>query len=129
MKKMLLLMAIVLPFIFSSCGDDDDILSSREKELVGEWAIIKASETQADDFHYVFKKERTGSRRHLVDGNVVTDIAFKWSLDGNRLTLDYGSGQQLVLEITITIEKMHVVYVATGVAEDYKKVVVSEDED
>ena len=41
MKKILLLMAIFLPFMLNSCGDDKDILSSQEQELVGEWAIVK----------------------------------------------------------------------------------------
>lgn len=126
MKKIFLLLAIILPFILISCGDDNDVLSSMEQELVGEWAIIKTS-VQADDYHYVFKKERTGSRRHVVDGTVVTDIAFKWVLDGNKLTIDYGTGQILVMEITMKINQMHVVYVATGATEDYNKVVNEEE--
>lgn len=126
MKKIFLLLAIILPFILTSCGDDNDVLSSMEQELVGEWAIIKTS-AQVDDYHYVFKKERTGSRRHVVDGTVVTDIAFKWVLDGNKLTIDYGTGQILVMEITMKINQMHVVYVATGAAEDYNKVVNEEE--
>ena len=127
MKKIFLLLAITLPFVFTSCGDDDDVLSSIEQELVGEWAIIKTTDSQTDDYHYVFKKERTGSRRHLVDGNVVSDITFKWTFDGNKLTIDYGTGQILVMEITMKINQMHVVYVATGATEDYKKVVSTEE--
>ncbi|MBR5639578.1 MAG: hypothetical protein IKW83_07425 [Muribaculaceae bacterium] len=126
MKKTLLLLAIMLPFIFTSCGDDNDVLSSMEQELVGEWAIIKTTDTQADDYHYVFNKERTGSRRHIVNGEVVTDVPFNWTLNGNTLTLDY-IGQKLVMEITMKINQMHVVYVATGATEDYKKVVSTED--
>ncbi|MBR5030524.1 MAG: hypothetical protein IKX63_05425 [Muribaculaceae bacterium] len=127
MKKIFLLMAIVLPFIFGSCGDDGDVLSSREEQLVGEWAIINTPETQGEDFHYVFKKERTGSRWHLEDGTVVSDIAFKWILDGNLLTLDYGTGIKLELEISINNDILHIIYKSTGVAEDYKKVVKTED--
>lgn len=127
MKKILLLLAIVLPLVFSSCGDDNDVLSSQEEQLVGEWAIINEPGSQADDYHYVFKKERTGSRRHIEDGNVKTDVPFNWTLNGNKLTLDYGSGQHLVLEISINIDRMHVVYVATGLVQDYKKVVSSEE--
>ena len=126
MKKLFLLLAIVLPLVFISCGDEDDVLTSREQELVGEWALVKTSASQ-DDYHYVFKKERTGSRRHLIDGTVVTDISFKWTLDGNRLTLDYG-GQQLEMEITMGINSMHVVYVGTGATEDYT-MVINEDDD
>lgn len=127
MKKILFLMAVLLPLIFTSCGDDKDVLSSQEQELVGEWAIVKTPESGNEDMRFVFKKERTGSRRHVVDGNVVTDISFKWTLEGNRLSLDYGTGQQLLLEITMGINKMHVVYVGTGASEDYKKVEVAEE--
>ena len=126
MKKIFLLMAVVLPFILTSCVDDGDSLSSREQQLVGEWAVVITPETPAD-YHYVFKKERTGSRRHLEDGTVVTDIAFKWTLDGNLLTLDYGPGGKLVLEISINNDIMHVTYKSTGVSEDYKKVVKTEE--
>lgn len=127
MKKIFFLMAVLLPLIFTSCGDDKDVLSSQEQELVGEWAIVKTPESGNEDMRFVFKKERTGSRRHVVDGNVVTDISFKWTLEGNRLSLDYGTGQQLLLEITMGINKMHVVYVGTGASEDYKKVEVAEE--
>lgn len=127
MKKILMLLAIMLPLVFTSCGDDNDVLSANEQELLGEWAIVRPVGSQVDDYHYVFKKERTGSRRHLVDGTVVTDIAFKWTLNGKRLTLDYG-GQQLLLDIEIGINNMHVVYVGTGATEDYNKVIVEEED-
>ena len=128
MKKILLLMAIFLPFMLNSCGDDNDILSSQEEELVGEWAIVKTADTP-NDIHYVFKKERTGSRRILVNSEVTNDFPFKWTLNGKTLTLDYGTGQQLVLEITVGINKLHVVYVATGASEDYQRVVKPDDDD
>lgn len=127
MKKILLLLAVVLPFLLTSCGDDKDELSALEKELVGEWAIINEPGSDADDYHYVFKKERTGSRRHIENGNVKTDVSFYWALKGNKLMLDYGSGQQLVMEITLTINNLHVVYESTGVAQDYKRVVSAEE--
>ena len=128
MKKILFLLTFMLPFIFTSCGDDNDVLTSQEQELVGEWAIIKTADTQ-NDIHYVFKKERTGSRRILVNGEVTNDIGFKWTLNGKTLTIDYGTGQQLVMEITMRINEMHVVYVATGSSEDYTRVVDADTDD
>ena len=128
MKKALFLLAILLPLLLASCGDDNDVLSPMEQELVGEWALIKAPGSQVNDYHYVFKKERTGSRRRIVDGEVVTDIAFNWTLDGNRLQLDY-AGQQLVLEISMKVNQMHVTYVGTGATEDYERVIVAEEEE
>lgn len=126
MKKILLLLAIMLPFVLTSCGDDNDVLSAMEQDLVGEWAITNSSGSQADEYHFVFNKERTGSRRHIVNGEVATDVPFKWTLEGNKLTLNY-AGQQLVLEITLTVSKLHVVYVGTGATEDYTRVVVTEE--
>ncbi len=128
MKKILLLMTLVLPFILNSCDDDKDILTSQEQDLVGEWAIIKTADTQ-NDIHYVFKKERTGSRRILVNGEVTNDVGFKWTLNGKTLTLDYGTGMKLVIEITMKINEMHVLYVETGATEDYKKVISTDDDD
>lgn len=128
MKKILLLMAFALPFLFNSCGDDKDILTAQEQELVGEWAIIKTADTQ-NDIHYVFKKERTDSRRILVNGEVTNDVGFKWTLNGKTLTLDYGTGMKLVIEITMKINEMHVLYVETGATEDYKKVISTDDDD
>ena len=128
MKKILFLLALMLPLVLVSCGDDNDVLSPIEQDLVGEWAIVKTAENQ-NDYHYVFKKERTGSRRHIVDGEVVTDIAFKWTLDGETLTIDYGTGQMLVLKVTLRINEMHVVYVATGTSEDYTRVVDADTDD
>lgn len=128
MKKILLLMAIALPFLFTSCGDDNDTLTAQEQELVGEWEIIKTADTP-NDIHYVFKKERTGSRRILVNGEVTNDIGFKWTLNGKTLTLDYGTGMNLVLEITMKINEMHILYVGTGATEDYKKVISTDDDD
>ena len=128
MKKILFLLTFMLPLVFTSCGDDNDVLTSQEQELVGEWAIIKTADTQ-NDIHYVFKKERTGSRRILVNGEVTNDIGFKWTLNGKTLAIDYGTGQQLVMEITMRINEMHVVYVATGSSEDYTRVVDADTDD
>lgn len=127
MKKILFLMALVMPLILASCGDDKDVLSPMEQDLVGEWALVKTPGSQTDDYHYVFKKERTGSRRHIVDGQVVTDIAFNWTLDGNTLTLNY-AGQQLVMEIALKVGQMQVTYLATGAVENYNRVTQTDDE-
>lgn len=128
MKKILLLMTLVLPFLLNSCGDDKDILSTQEQELLGEWALIKTADNP-NDIHYVFKKERTGSRRRIEDGNVVSDFAFRWTFDGNKLTLDYGTGENLVMEVTIGINKLRLIYVATGAVEDYQRVVKPDEDD
>lgn len=127
MKKILLLMVFALPLLFNSCGDDNDLLSSQERELVGEWALIKTDDSQSD-YHYVFKKERTGSRRRIENGEVVTDVPFNWTFDGNKLTLDY-AGQKLVMEVSIGINKLHIIYVETGAVEDYQRVVKPDDDD
>ena len=127
MKKILLLMTLVLPFILNSCDDDKDILSTQEQELVGEWAIVKTADTP-NDIHYVFKKERTGSRRIVVNGEVTNDVPFNWTFDGNKLTLSY-AGQKLVLEVMVGIDKLRIIYVETGAVEDYQRVVKPDEDD
>ena len=37
MKKILLLLAIILPFVLTSCGDDKDEPKSLEQQLIGQW--------------------------------------------------------------------------------------------
>lgn len=127
MKKIFLLLAIMLPLVLSSCGDDKDILSSMEQDLVGEWAIIKTADTQ-NDIHYVFNKDRTGSRWLVVDGQAVSPVPFDWTFDGKRLTLSY-AGQKLVMDVTLGINKLHIVYLETGAVEDYQRVVKPDDDD
>ena len=55
MKKILFLLALMLPLVLVSCGDDNDVLSPIEQDLVGEWAIVKTAENQ-NDYHYVSRK-------------------------------------------------------------------------
>ena len=44
MKKVLLLMAIILPFVLTSCGDDkDEPKQNLEQELIGGWSNVQGS--------------------------------------------------------------------------------------
>ena len=88
MKKILLLMAIILPFVFTSCGDDKDEPQNLEQELIGEW--VENTNSNYEVYHYIFKSDHTGSwwvtnNNVLIDGFVVT--TFTLSVKGNSLTL------------------------------------------
>ena len=40
MKKILLLWALIMPFVFSSCDDDKDEPKNPGEELIGEWIML-----------------------------------------------------------------------------------------
>ena len=41
MKKILLLWALIMPFVFSSCDDDKDEPKNPGEELIGEWIWLE----------------------------------------------------------------------------------------
>lgn len=86
MKKILLLMAIILPFVLTSCGDDKDEPSTLEQQLIAEWV----GSNDYYEFHYLFKSDHTGD--YWVTKKGAPHLAprqFKWSLTGNMLSFDY----------------------------------------
>lgn len=89
MKKILLLMAIILPFVLTSCGDDKDEPKSLEKQLIGEWVKI---DDNGSELHYIFNSDYTGKNYILFLGSTSDESNFKWSLNGNKLTLSDPNG-------------------------------------
>ena len=84
MKKILLLMAIILPFVLTSCGDDkDEPKQNLEQELIGSWTFAEGS----DIYTILFNSNHTGKSQRMVDGHLVQDTPFTWSLNGNVLTV------------------------------------------
>ena len=80
MKKILLLMAIILPFVFTSCGDDkDEPKQNLEQELIGQWYFMVNEYTVNN---YLFNSDHTGKHWMKQDGEVLnwTVRSFNWSL-------------------------------------------------
>ena len=114
MKKILLLMAIFLPFVLTSCGDDkDEPKQNLEQELIGGWVgdVYNIEDGQVVVTHprsgyMVFNTDHTGKTWTVIDGVRSPDTHFTWSLKGNILTMDTGS-QQLTMEISIKDDVLH----------------------
>ncbi len=98
MKKILLLMAIILPFVLTSCEDKDEP-KYVEEDLVGEWLSTLA--LQED--YYIFNSDHTGymNIRTTKPRITIKDAFFTWELEGNTLTLTYINGEQSKFNISI----------------------------
>jgi hypothetical protein len=97
MKKVLLLMAIILPFVLTSCGDDkDEPKQNLEQELIGGWSNVQGSSI----INIVFNSDYTGKVQWIEDGVVKDFDSFTWSLKDNVLTIKV-IGKTLIYKISI----------------------------
>lgn len=112
MKKILLLLALVLPFVLTSCGDDKKEPKTKEQMLVGEWVLYLDSGV---DMYYSFDEDHTGQYRKSQKGTVVQDIDFTWSLSGNELTItSYDDGQTKTETYQVSIEEYFLYITSEG---------------
>ena len=109
MKKILLLMAIILPFVLTSCGDDKPI--PLKKQLIGSWAdtIVILDNLSFTDV-MVFNSDNSGRTKVILTGSDFNESSkierFIWSLKGNVLTIKY-SDDTLEYEIYIKDDVLH----------------------
>jgi len=91
MKKILLLMAIILPFVLSSCGDDnDEPKQNLEQELIGGWVMTEYGDDNSSiSYSYIFNSDHTGKDHMFVDMSLLDETNFTWTLEGNILTFNY----------------------------------------
>ncbi len=99
MKKILLLMAIILPFVLTSCGDDkDEPKQSLEEQLIGSWVgdvynIVDGEMivTHPRSSYMIFNADHTGKSWMNIEGVIMSEMNFTWSLKGNVLALIVGT--------------------------------------
>ena len=94
MKKILLLMAIILPFVLTSCDDDkDEPNQSLEEQLIGGWAWSTVDGPNTITRFYIFNSDHN------------------WSLKGNILTVSFiqdGNTETVSVEISIDGDVLHI---------------------
>ena len=108
MKKILLLMAIILPFVLTSCGDDkDEPKQNLEQELIGSWVgdeytVVdgKVVVTHPHSAYRLFNADHTGKYWTVIDGVKSPDYNYTWSLNGNVLSI-YSESGLMTWEISI----------------------------
>ena len=113
MKKYLLLLALILPFVLTSCGDDkDEPKQNLEQELIGSWVgdvydIVdgKVVVTHPHSAYIIFNADHTGKTWSVIDGVNQPQSHFTWSLNGNLLKLDYNPEP---IEISIDGDVLHI---------------------
>ena len=119
MKKIFLLMAIVLPFVLISCGDDKDEPKSLEELLMGRWE--SSWEIDGDKYHNIaiFDSEHQFYHSGYKNDTQIIRASYTWELNGNTLKLirNYDSAQS-THEITIKDNTLTI----SGYRETYHKV-------
>ena len=117
MKKVLLLIAIILPFVLTSCSKDKDEPQTLEQQLIGSWVgdvydIVdgKVVVTHPHSGYILFNADHTGKSWRFIDGVMSPDYNFTWSLKGNILTMTYSASslEALTYEISIKDDILHI---------------------
>ena len=117
MKKILLLLAIILPFVLTSCSKDKDEPQTLEQQLIGSWVgdvynIVdgKVVVTHPHSGYILFNADHTGKSWRFIDGVMSPDYNFTGSLKGNILTITYSasSSEALTYEISIKDDILHI---------------------
>ena len=83
MKKILFLCLLIMPFVFTSCGNEGDDPSNPKSALVGTWHCIDSSN---DECFIQFKSDGTGEDWWMLWNNTRWDITpFKWYIKDNNI--------------------------------------------
>jgi len=109
MKKILLLLAIIVPFVFTSCGDDKDEPKTLEQQLIGEW--VESTDFEIDLFNLKFNTDHTG-KLWVTDLGVTkpgSESNFTWSLTGSNLVIEASDGEIANSTISITDNVLKIV--------------------
>ena len=111
MKKYLLLFAIILPFVLTSCDDDKDEPKSLEQQLIGSWVQTQVDGPNTLTWHYIFNSDHNGKQQIILNGHISTEVNFTWSLKGNILTVSFiqdGNTETVSVEISIDGDVLHI---------------------
>ena len=73
-------MALILPFLLTSCGDDKekDEPQTLEQQLIGDWKKVVGTNNE-NEAHYIFNSNHTGRYKYLTNGTTVRDYDYTWS--------------------------------------------------
>lgn len=119
MKKILLFMALVLPFVLISCGDDKDEPKSLEDKLIGQWE--SSWEIDGDKYHNIaiFDSEHQFYHSGYKNETQIIRVSYTWELNGNTLKLIRNSD---LAETTHEITIKDNILTISGYKETYQKV-------
>ena len=110
MKKYILLFAIILPFVLTSCDDDKDEPKSLEQQLIGSWVQTQVDGPNTLTWHYIFNSDHNGKQQIILNGHISTEVNFTWSLKGNILSCSFiqdGNTVTVSREISIDGDVMY----------------------
>lgn len=113
MKKIVLFMLIVLPFVLTSCGDDKDEPSTLEQQLIGSWTGRESMDSQINPIvhTFTFNADHTGKYSWVKTqgplskaGHTSGGYDFKWKLKNNILSITYLDDDEGTSNYEISIE-------------------------
>ena len=99
MKKILLLMAIILPFVITSCGDDKDEPQNLEQEIIGTWSAPDGDRT----LFFTFNADHTGKYAYTRESRPTVECPLEWELTGKSLTVKYQWDYDIINTETVDI--------------------------
>ena len=97
MKKVLLFMAIILPLVFTSC-DDKDELNNLEKQLTHTWVCFISNEYSET---IVFNSNHNGEFTGRMNHQWVTKEHFTWELEERKKKIRFSGNNEYYYIISI----------------------------
>ena len=122
MKKILLLWALIMPFVFSSCDDDKDEPKNPGEELIGEWIWLeddgRMPDPLVDDeiWHMEFFPNYDAKEWVTHFGVTTETNHYSWELSDGKLYFNSGEDSY-----PMKIEKGVLTIYYNGYSEQYKK--------
>lgn len=128
MKKILLLMALVLPFVLASCGDDKDEPLGLEQQLIGSWTGREIMGSQIDPVvhSFTFNADHTGKYSWVKTQGPLSKASyssggydFKWKLKKNVLSITQVGDDEGTSKYEISIENGVLKIMMGGISNNY----------
>ena len=122
MRKILLLWALIMPFVFSSCDDDKDEPKNPGEELIGEWIMLdedgRMPDPLVDDeiWHMEFFPNYDAKEWVTHFGVTTETNLYSWELSDGKLY--FNSGEH---SYPMKIEKGVLTIYLGGYIDKYKK--------
>lgn len=111
MRKMMSVLAILLPVVFIFSCSDDEAMNDYEHQLIGRW--VEDTDSHGEIFHAEFRKDGTGTQwieNYGVPGHVVAEDRFTWSATETTIFMTMEYSGDAAIEYVIRENKLYLSY-------------------
>lgn len=119
-------MAIILPFVLTSCGDDkDEPKQNLEHKLIGDWYLLINDYTVE---HFLLNSDHTGKDWIKKDGEDINSsiVLFHWLLEEADnviyIKFEYDDLHTNYASLSIKDGELYMTYTLTGMTVVFKRV-------